>query len=84
MNRMRKEMEYRRQNQVELLEMKSIMTEMRFSLHRINSKIVLVLQKERPVNLKEQILSDLWDNTKQSSQPILEVLEEEGREQKKI
>lgn len=33
---------------------------------------------------KEQILSDLWDNAKQSSQPILEVLEEEGREQKKI
>lgn len=29
------------------------------------------------------MLSDLWDNTKQSSQPILEVLEE-GREQKKI
>lgn len=53
MNRMRKEMEYRRQNQVELLEMKSIMTEMRFSLHRINSKIVLVLQKERPVNLSQ-------------------------------
>lgn len=33
---------------------------------------------------KKQILSDLWDNTKQSSQPILEVLEEEGRKQKKI
>lgn len=43
MNRMRKEMEDTRQNQVELLEMKNLIPEMKFSLDRANSKLVPVL-----------------------------------------
>lgn len=43
MKRMKKQMEDRRQNPVELLEMKNTITEMNFSLHRINNKIVPVL-----------------------------------------
>lgn len=51
---MRKEMEDTRQNQVELLEMKNLIPEMKFSLYRVNSKLVPVLEKERPVNLSQQ------------------------------
>lgn len=52
MNIMR-EMKDIRQIQMQLLEIKNRIFKMKFPLDRINSKLVPVLQKERPVNLSQ-------------------------------